>query len=373
MDQRTLQFYDQQAAETAAKYRTVNQSTWRQQFREAFTPSGRVLDVGSGSGRDLALLLELGFDGFGTEPAEGMRSEAVRAFPKLAGRIYPFGLPLPEDADLGGLFDGVVCSAVLMHVPEAELFDATFSLKRVLREKGKLWISVSGARPGLDAENRDETGRLFKPMNPEYLLLLFERLGFQLLRRSEEADRLGRPGITWNTFLFELDSARGRPLDRIEGVLNRDRKTATYKLALFRALSELGTLQNHQAEWLPGREVALPLLLIAEKWFRYYWPIFEAVEFIPQNNGEQLVCAKPVAFRKRQTEIIEAYRSRGGLSQFLMDAASGQLSSMVRRQYQETLRSIGCHRAIELANCAGAKAAFGNVGRFFMYQVPCGF
>jgi len=27
-------------------------------------------------------------------------------------------------------------------------------------------------------------------------------------------------------FLFELDSARGRPLDRIEAVLNRDRKTA---------------------------------------------------------------------------------------------------------------------------------------------------
>ena len=123
-------------------------------------------------------------------------------------------------------------------------------------------------------------------------------------------------------------------------MLNRDRKTATYKLALFRALSELGTLQNHQAEWLPGREVALPLRLIAEKWFRYYWPLFEAAEFIPQNNGEQPVCAKPVAFRKRQMEIIEVYRSRGGLSQFLMEAASGQLPGLVNRKYEETLRSI---------------------------------
>jgi SAM-dependent methyltransferase len=233
MDRQTLEFYDRTAAETAAKYRAVDQSAWRRQFQDAFSPGGRVLYVGAGSGRDLALLLSLGFDAYGLEPAAGMRAEAVRAFPQVEGRIFPLGLPLPEDADVGAPFDAVVCSAVLMHVPEAEQFNAVFSLKRVLREKGKLWMSVPGARPGLDAANRDETGRLFKPLHPEYLVLLFERLGFQLLRRWEESDRLGRPGIRWNSFLFELDHARGRPLDRIEGVLNRDRKTATYKLALF--------------------------------------------------------------------------------------------------------------------------------------------
>ena len=153
----------------------------------------------------------------------------------MQGRLFGFGLPLPEDADLGGQFD------------------AAFSLKRLLRERGRLWISVPGARPELDAESRDETGRLFKPLHPEYLVLLFERLGLQLLRRWEEPDRLGRSNIRWNSFL--LDTARGRPLDRIEGVLNRDRKTATYKLALFRALSEIGTLQDHVAEWLPAGRV----------------------------------------------------------------------------------------------------------------------
>lgn len=183
MDRQTLEFYDRTAAETAANYRAVDQSAWRRQFQEAFPAGTRVLDVGAGSGRDVALLLSLGFDAYGTEPAAGMRAEAIRAFPDLERRIFPFGLPLPEDADVGGQFDGVVCSAVLMHVPEADLFDAAFSLKRLLREKGKLWISVPGARPGLNAEDRDDAGRLFKPLHPEYLVLLFERLGFQLLRR----------------------------------------------------------------------------------------------------------------------------------------------------------------------------------------------
>jgi SAM-dependent methyltransferase len=342
MDQRTLQFYDRQAAETAAKYRAMEPTVWRQRFQEAFSTGGRVLDAGTGSGRDVALLLEMGFDAFGTEPAAAMRAEALKAYPQITGKLFDYGLPLPEDADMGGAFDGIVCSSVLMHVPEEELFNAAFSLKQLLREKGRLLISVPASRPGLNSENRDKNGRLFKPLHPEYMLLLFERLGFQLVRRfDDEADGLMRTGMQWNSFLFELDLARGRPLDRIEGVLNRDRKTATYKLALFRALSELGTLQNHQAEWLPGREVTLPLRLIAEKWFRYYWPLFEAAEFIPQNNGEKPVCVKPVAFRKQQTEIIKTYQSRGGLSQFLMDAASGQLSEPVRKRYQETLGCIG--------------------------------
>lgn len=205
MDRETLEFYDRTAGETSARYRAMDLSAWRQQSLQIFPARGRVLDVGAGSGRDLALLLSMGFQAYGVEPAEGMRAEAVRTYPQLEGRIFPFGLPLPGDADVGLPFDGVVCSAVLMHLPESELSDAVLSLRRVLREKGRLWISVSGSRPGLNEENRDDTGRLFTRLNPECLVLLIEGLKFQLLRRWEEADRLGRPSIRWNNLLFELN------------------------------------------------------------------------------------------------------------------------------------------------------------------------
>lgn len=46
MDSQTLDFYDRAAAETAAKYRAVEQSRLRQQFEQAFPAGGRVLDVG---------------------------------------------------------------------------------------------------------------------------------------------------------------------------------------------------------------------------------------------------------------------------------------------------------------------------------------
>jgi hypothetical protein len=161
-----------------------------------------------------------------------------------------------------------------------------------------------------------------------------------LARRWEEADGLGRADVRWNTFLFELDGMQGRPLDRIERVMNRDAKTATYKLALFRALSEIGTSAYHRAHWVSDCEVAVPIGLIAEKWFRYYWPIFEAPQFVPQNNGEKPGCSKPVAFRKLEGGIVEAYRSGGGLSQFLVDERAGALGPLVERSYRDVIRCI---------------------------------
>ena len=212
--------------ETAAKYRAVNQGAWRQMFAEAFPAGARILDVGAGSGRDLALLLEMGFDASGTEPVAAMRDEALKAYPQLAGKLFDYGLPLPEEADVSGPFDGMICSAVFQHVPELERFNAALSFKRLLREKGRLWISVPGERLDLDGEHRDPAGRLFQPAHPGTLVPLFEGIGFHLVRQWEEADHLGRPGFTWNSFLFELDSAHCQLLDRVNQAPDRDTKNA---------------------------------------------------------------------------------------------------------------------------------------------------
>ncbi|MBZ5499769.1 MAG: hypothetical protein LAP85_25500 [Acidobacteriia bacterium] len=86
------------------------------------------------------------------------------------------------------------------------------------------WVNSHGS------SGRDDRGRLFTPLVPEALELLFERLGFQRIGKWEIPDR--RPGYSWTTLLFDLRSDQQlRPIDQIEGVLNRDRKVATYKLA----------------------------------------------------------------------------------------------------------------------------------------------
>src|SRR5262249_36338562 len=161
------------------------------------------------------------------------RGHTVEHYAFLKERLGSAELP-NLGQPFGGHFDGVLCSAVLMHIPREQLFDAAFAIRNVLNENRRLLLSVPRNRSGLDDQHRDSMERLFTPLNADYLQLLFERLGFQLIGKWRSDDGLDREGYSWCTLLFQLwHGGTLRPLDQIEGILNRDRKTATYKLALF--------------------------------------------------------------------------------------------------------------------------------------------
>ncbi len=333
MDHQTLRHYEDRAEEICARYQKVGGGVDRY-FDLAFPPGGRILDVGCGMGRDLAVLQERGHDVWGVEPSGGLRQCCGRVSPELSGRVIGGCLPgLP----LQGGFDGILCSAVLMHLPESQLFDAAFDLKRALKPEGRLLISIPATRDGVrpdptrlgTAEHRDRHGRLFVPLLAEEVCLLFERIGFVKLGSWENPDALGREGSSWTTLLFRLESGTAlRPIDQIEGVLNRDKKTATYKLALFRALTDIA-LQNHRlAKWRAEGVVGLPLDEVVDRWIVYYWPLFDpASPFIPQLRGETETSEKPVRFRRNLAELAALYRPVGGRSAFLVDYRSGILST----------------------------------------------
>lgn len=339
MDEQTCNYYTTHAAEIAARYAAATSSLSRY-LPLAFAAGMRVLDIGAGAGRDLDALLALGIDGFGVEPCAGLRQYATAHYPALSGRIAEGSLP-NLGQPFGGQFDGVLCSAVLMHLPRERLFDAAFAIRGVLKDGGRLLLSVPAARPGLDAAHRDEHGRLFTPLPADFLVLLFERLGFQTIGRWTSEDGMGRPGHSWHVLLFTLrHAATLRPLDQIEGILNRDRKTATYKLALFRALSEIATTEYEQARWLEGGQVGLPVDVVTEKWLHYYWPLFESSRFIPQIRGEAPACRMPVAFRAQLAALIDLYRGNGGLTAFVMDYRSRNLSEPAQVALRNVMEKI---------------------------------
>ncbi len=368
MDSKTAEFYDRNAAELAARYESAASPVARY-YPLAFAAGARVLDVGSGSGRDLAVLLRAGYDGYGVEPSPGLRQAAVAAHPELNGRLTDGALPAIGNP-FGGGFDGIVCCAVLMHVPEAELFDAALALRGLLKPHGRLLVSLPTARTDVGQDHRDRQGRLFQPYLPEEMQLLLERLGFQLIGRWDTEDVLLRAGTSWVTLLLELRAGgQTRAVDQIEGILNRDRKVATYKFALFRALAEIATQEPRAARWLPGGRVAVPMDRVARRWLKYYWPITASQRFVPQSQAEGAGnLQQPVAFRAPLQALIQQFAGQGahgGLTAWHLASASGRLPASVIALERQALRSIaGAIRSGPVTFAGGALES----GRVFEYE-----
>ena len=66
MDQKTINYYSENAQTVAARYESVV-SSLSESFEDAFRARSKLLDIGCGSGRDLALLATMGHDCFGVD------------------------------------------------------------------------------------------------------------------------------------------------------------------------------------------------------------------------------------------------------------------------------------------------------------------
>ena len=370
MDATTAQFYEKNAAEIALRYETVSSPVERH-FGVAFVAGSRILDIGAGSGRDAACLLVHGYDAYGIEPSLGLRHAAVNAHPELANRLEDASLP-ELGMPFGGGFDGILCSAVLMHVPDHEMFDAALAIRALLKPRGRLLLSLPLSRGEGLTQERDVNGRLFKGYPAEEIQLLFERLGFQLIGRWDSEDAMARSGTNWYTLLLELRVTGGlRAIDKIEGVLNRDKKVATYKLALFRALAEIAMQESRQAVWLADGQVGVPLSRIAERWLKYYWPLFASDKFIPQSQSEG-AGSKPVKFRAAMLGLISAYRQQGahgGLSAWHLDWSTGRMNSGSQALLKSALKSLA--ETIRDGPVAFSGSAL-ETGRVFEYDSKTG-
>lgn len=192
----TNAFYDQWAATGQESAR----SAISRHFESAFAPGARVLDVGCGMGRDLAVLLELGFDAYGVEPHDAMRARAIERHPQLAARIAASTLP-QIGQPFGGGFDAIVCSAVLMHLSAHALPTSLAALSAVLAPRARMLMAVPEMPPDLLVDGRDPDGRDFTNHAPEHMQRLMAELGFALMHRAEIATP--STDTAWRVLLFD--------------------------------------------------------------------------------------------------------------------------------------------------------------------------
>lgn len=205
MDQSTLKYYSDNAAQVAQRYESVV-SDLSAHFADSFSKGGKILDIGCGSGRDLAVLHKLGYDCYGVDPVLEFVEIAQRLHPELENRIALGKLP-DLQVPFNGNFDGVLCSAVLMHIDIEQLPATATAIKSCLKLGGRLLYSVPSKCTDVVESNRDANGRLFIPDQAVRLNLLFSSIGFKEIASWNNSDSMGRDSVEWMSVLLELQTA----------------------------------------------------------------------------------------------------------------------------------------------------------------------
>ncbi|MCB8882166.1 class I SAM-dependent methyltransferase [Acidisoma cellulosilytica] len=163
-DARTLAAYDADAAsfaedwESQPKPTDLHDAVWR------FFAPGPTADIGCGSGRDTAWLVQNGFAATGFDGSTGLLQEASRRHPGI--RFVQAMLP-----ELAGLADAsfanILCETVIMHLPPHAITPAVTRMVDLLMPNGSLYLTW---RVTAGQDRRDDNARLYTAFDPDRVL-----------------------------------------------------------------------------------------------------------------------------------------------------------------------------------------------------------
>jgi len=183
----TVRYYDNEANTWSASHGGDEKDSWWKdemlKFNE-YLPSGKVIEIGSGVGKDAQALISLGYDYIGTDASIGLLELAKQRNPS-AQFIQKYAHELNPSF---GEFDGFWASAVLLHIPKDEIEHSLLAISSVLRNEGVGFITMKEG----EGERIDEkTGRLFTYYKEDKFRDVLESTGFSVLeagRRDTEKD-----------------------------------------------------------------------------------------------------------------------------------------------------------------------------------------
>lgn len=342
MDERTQHIYSENADIFSRRYSHADMTSVQKLMLRYLPPCGKVLEIGCGSGRDASFLCLEGFNVTATDGSVEMLRQASRRLVKHEGsgkiKFMHAAFPLQSSDKLfHDKFDAVVSIGVIMHVPDQDIFEFAYQIRNLLKDGGTLFLSSSLNRSDLNVDSRDRQGRLFRERPITELRLLFERLGLRFLASHETTDSFQRDGLRWFNLIFTLDpNACERPVDQIEIIINRDRKTATYKLALLRALCEIAQTAYHHVLWNADDTISIPLGLVTERWLYYYWPLMEGNISQIRGGGK----THPEAFRTYMLDLINHYKNNGGMNAFHISYQNRNFTEIEKSLISRTLQKI---------------------------------
>lgn len=190
------QGYAAEADELAVRYASFTFENAHKGVLKLLPTSGKVLDIGAGTGRDAGGFAARGHDVLAVEPTPEMRAHGQRLYPDP--RIEWMDDALPDLARVrarGELFPIVMLTAVWMHLDESERRAAMPNVAALVAPGGYLSISLRhGPVP---------PGRRMFDISIDETLALAAPLGLaEIFRRDGTRDELNRSDISWSRLVM---------------------------------------------------------------------------------------------------------------------------------------------------------------------------
>jgi ubiquinone/menaquinone biosynthesis C-methylase UbiE len=198
-EQETIEAYDENASAWADS-RNVK-GYWSEEkgkFYHYF-PAGKLLEIGSGGGRDANEFIEKGYEYIGTDISKGLLEQARKNNPGvtfLEQSVYE--LDFPENS-----FDGFWCCATLLHMPKERIDEALQSIYNVIKPGGVGCITLKKGEGQRFVEG-DHVGMQYKRFFAFYeeneFTEILNRNNFEVLK-SYETEHSNKP---WLVFLVKV-------------------------------------------------------------------------------------------------------------------------------------------------------------------------
>ncbi len=187
----TIEWYDRNAALWASQRKILTEpSFWDEEYIQFKHSKGKLLEIGSGSGREAIEFIRLGYEYTGIDVSKELLKIAQSTEPQ--GHFFHssvYDLPFKEKT-----FDALSSWALLPHIPKERIGSALSSIKRVLKPNAILFFAM---REGEGESRESETGRWFSYYSQQEFESILEKQGFQIEKKHR---KISRPNLVWLTY-----------------------------------------------------------------------------------------------------------------------------------------------------------------------------
>lgn len=188
-------YYESNAERYAAETISADMSEQYQRFLPLLKKGAKILDVGSGSGRDACYFQKQGYQATALEPSKNLCREIRKVF---SGEIVCSDI---QDYRPAERYDGIWACASLIHLQEEEILCFFKKIDMYLNDNGIVYVSgKSGISTG-----EVEDGRFFLEFTEqlvEKILTVNKQLQLEQLWYTEDVS--GRRGFRWLNVVLRL-------------------------------------------------------------------------------------------------------------------------------------------------------------------------